>query len=78
MALLKLLAMSLPDLPPLPMHPPSQFVFPQRKFGKKTNSEVIVPGFLVFHVALDALPMQLQMTLLPTIKTQTGPIWEVQ
>lgn len=36
MALLKLLAMSLPDLPPLPMHPP-QFVFPQRKFGKKNK-----------------------------------------
>lgn len=50
--------------------------FPSASLDKKQI--VIVPGFLVFHVALDALPMQLQMTWLPTIKTQTGPIWEVQ
>ncbi len=27
--------LSLPDLPPQPIHPPSHFVFPKREFGKK-------------------------------------------
>ena len=58
MALSKSLATSssLPDLPPQPVHPPSKFVFPKREFGKKADSEEVVPGVLVFHVALVALP----------------------